>query len=178
MAHYFKLVQGIDRVNKYFITWNNNKEKPVYIKTPIYIESTYELGYFFGARLTRGLSNLQKRSGQVSFRLPHGFDASKLIHCIKKSTNLDTKTFTRTSNKYTLYIANRAITRLTQEFGHGENRKLPEKYMVSYLPYLKGILDGMLDYEKISNYTSRLESPALEWLREGIVRYLDRQANI
>jgi len=107
----------------------------------IYVDSTYELGYVFGAFLSKGVSNLSNYRGQVSFRLTEE-DCTTLYESVEEAFNVATR-FRVTETGFEANIYSKPIARLLWEFGHGEARKLPEKYLVNNRKYLRGIKEGI-----------------------------------
>lgn len=135
MAHYVKRAK---EVKNGFI---NNGDA----KLKIYVDSTYGLGYFFGAFLSKGVSNLSNYRGQVMFRLTDE-DPTTLYESIEDSFNIAPR-FRTIDYGYEMIVYSKPIARLVNEFGSGEARHLPNKYLVNNTKYLLGVQEGLSDFE-------------------------------
>lgn len=139
MAHYSRHPTEV-RGRNYIV---NNK---TYLR--VYVDSTYELGYVFGAFLSVGISDIPKHSsymGQVCFYTNE--DVDKLVAAIKESFNLDAKVYQKPNNRKVVAVHSKPLARFFAEFGKKEQRSLPDKYLVNNAEYLHGILDGIQDFK-------------------------------
>jgi hypothetical protein len=131
MAHYVKRAK---EVKIRFILNGNAKLK-------VHVDSTYELGYFFGATLSKGIANLSNHRGLVVYRLKDE-DSTTLCKSVEESFNIVPKTRVIPFG-FEVVVYSKPIARLVHEFGSGENRHLPEKFLVYNKAYLTGIKDGI-----------------------------------
>lgn len=141
MAHYVKSATKVTG-RKHIINTNTHLN--------VYVHSTYDLGYVFGAFVSVGISDLPKHyshMGQVSFYTDGTPDLTKLSAAIKNSFNLDSKIVDKSNGRQMLVVYNKPMARLLQEFGKKERRHVPDKYIVNNTQYLQGILDGIEDFK-------------------------------
>lgn len=135
MAHYVKRAK---EVRDGFIINGNSWLR-------IYVNSDYNLGYFFGCFLSRGIANLSNYRGQVVFRMYDDEDATKLYESVEDAFNLAARFRVLSPERYETIIYSKPLAVLLREFGMGESRSLPEKYLVNNSDYLRGIKDGIHD---------------------------------
>lgn len=137
MAHYVKQVH---RIKDGFII---NGESHLRIN----VDSTYELGYFFGASISRSVVNLSSYRGQVFFRMYNEEDATKLYESVEESFNIAPRFRKLNESRYEMIIYSKPIANLVSEFGVGKHRMIPYKYLVDNKRYLSGIKDGIEDFQ-------------------------------
>lgn len=135
MSHYVKQVKEIK--DGFIINGNS------WLR--IKVDSTYSLGYFFGAYVSRGLSNLSRYRGQVVFRFYDDEEITKLYESIEDSFNLAPRFRTLGVGRNEMVVYCKPLAKLVSEFGKGAVREIPRKYMVGNVPYLSGICDGIED---------------------------------
>lgn len=141
MAHF---VKQVDEVHGRRHIVNNDA------KLKIYIDSTYELGYIFGSFVSVGNSDIPNHysyMGQVTFYTDGTVDLDKLISAFKNTFHVEPRLYDRPNGRKVVVVHSKPIARLLQEFGKKEQRHVPDKYLVSCEPYLKGLLDGITDFK-------------------------------
>lgn len=137
MAHYVKQVRTIK--DGFLINGESHLR--------INVDSTYELGYFFGASISRSVVNLSNYRGQVFFRMYNDEDATKLYESVEEAFNIAPKFRQLNEYRYEMVIYSKPIANLVSEFGVGSVRMIPDRYLVDNKRYLQGIRDGIEDFQ-------------------------------
>jgi len=136
MSHY---VKQVTEVKDGFIINGNSWLR-------VFVDSTYELGYFFGASVSRAVVNLSNYRGQVFFRMYDDEDCTKLYESIEEAFNVAPRFRDINKYRYELIVYSKPIAKLLSEFGKGESRTIPSKYLVDNPKYLRGIHEGIEDF--------------------------------
>lgn len=152
MAHYTSSVASITK-DKYIV---NGKSK-----LKVYVDSTYSLGYFFGAFLSVGISDLPRSNyvGQVLFYTDGTKDLSKLYDAIDESFGVSHTLQEKPNGRLVVVVYCKPLARLMKEFGKARDRHLPSKYFVDNKEYLRGLLDGINDFDGYKPDTRRVVNP-------------------
>ena len=137
MSHY---VKQVSEIKDGFIINGNSMLR-------IYVDSTYNLGYFFGASVSRAVVNLSNYRGQVFFRMYDSEDSTKLFSAVEDSFNVTPRIRKINSERYEMIVYSKPIAKLLKEFGKGQDRMVPSKYLVENEEYLNGLRDGIYDFQ-------------------------------
>lgn len=137
MAHYVKQVRSIK--DGFIINGDSHLR--------IDVDSTYELGYFFGASISRAVINLSNYRGQVFFRMYNHEDSTKLYESVEEAFNIAPRFRQLNETRYEMVVYSKPIATLVSEFGVGADREFPAKYLVNNKRYLKGIKEGIEDFQ-------------------------------
>jgi len=146
---------------------------------PVFVDSTYCLGYIFGSFLACGVANLtdyKKSTRGITIFKPkvgYEYDYEKLSNCIYEVFGLKTSVRDRF-----LYVYSVALTKLLKEFGVNKGKHLPKKYYVNHEEYNDGLLNGMQDFHVDSPdiYTSSTyKRPTSKFVTELFFRLQERK---
>lgn len=116
-------------------------------KTKTHVESTYPTGYVFGAFLAVGTTNLVPKKGGMTVFFVETRDPDPLIQALKEAFLVEPRHFKRLENQYTVVVHSVALARILDEFGKGNEKELPEKYLVRNQKFLHGVRDGILYFD-------------------------------
>lgn len=144
------------------------------------VPSDYYLGLIFGAFLEGGASHLSlnpKNSevGSVRWYIPYDNKefADRLIHALDKVFGLYSYAYYRPNYRPTITTVicnNKALSRLLREFGKGETKELPFRFLVDNKDYLRGIRDGVKECRK-----PNMEKARVDLLVSHIEKYLNNE---
>lgn len=149
MAHY---VKRASKVSNGFII---NGASHLKVK----VHSDYGLGFFFGAFLSRGISNLSNHRGQTFLRMLDDEESTILYNSIEDSFNIAPRYRSLDDGRYEMIVYSKPVARLMMEFGSGQTRALPKKYLVNNTGYLDGLLDSIHQYEGFAPDTRDILNP-------------------
>lgn len=152
MAHYTTVAAEITR-DKYII---NGKSK-----LKVYVDSNYALGYFFGAFVSVGISDLPSSNyvGQVLFYTDGTKDLSKLYDAVDECFGVSHTLQEKPNGRLVVVIYCKPLAKLMKEFGRADKRHLPSKYLVNNKEYLKGLLQGIEDFDGHLPDTRKVVNP-------------------
>lgn len=111
------------------------------------VDCNYELGYMIGSFLGDGTSRYEPSDGgQVSWSLGLGEAAiaEKVSSCIYSCTGLRPKIY-HNSRNLLVTVHDVDLARFFEMFGKRHQKHLPEFFWRTSIPYLSGIMDGMID---------------------------------
>jgi len=143
MAHY---VQRATVDGEYLITG-----KDTYLR--IFIHSNYALGFVFGSFLAIGNASLvtykHSKRGSVRWYIPVDKIEyfGKLQGYMKESFALDLSLRRSSKGVYQAICYSKPLAELLSEFGKGEDKHLPDKYLVNNAEFLEGIKEGIKTFE-------------------------------
>lgn len=131
------------------------------------VPSDYYLGLIFGAFLEGGTSHLSlnrngSEVGSVRWYIPYdGREfAGVLIDALDRVFGLYSYSYYRPNyrpNITTVICNNKALSRLLREFGKGESKEIPLRFLVDNREYLRGIHDGIMGCRKGNVDKSRVD---------------------
>lgn len=121
-----------------------------------------ELGYIFGTFLGDGNARVgfdkKKKSNKGSLNWTFGIDedliADKLVSCIKKIFNKDSKIVKNTNTiKVNLYY--KPLADILNTWGKKSSKNIPSELIVNNNDYLNGLLEGLIDSDGTWNNSSK-----------------------
>lgn len=149
MAHYVKRASKV--TNGYIVNGDSHLK--------VRVDSDYGLGFFFGSFLSLGVVSLSSYRGQVFLRFKDDTESTTLYNSIEDSFNIAPRYRSLSDGRYEMVVYSKPIARLMGEFGSGENRSLPSKYLVNNSGYLSGIVTSLHQYKGFSEDRREILNP-------------------
>lgn len=147
------------------------------------VDSSYDLGLVFGAFAEGGVAHMHNSPGvyhvgSVRWYVPDTRleFAQTLAKAITSATTLKSsyRYHTPKSRKvYAVLCYSNALSRMFSEFDQGEDKHIPEKYIVNHPGFLSGIVDGVAGVIRAEySVQQQRHKPLVDSLVIDIVNYL------